>query len=315
MKKIFLMVAGIFFANALFAQVGNGGDSWLVPIAVVAASQSDIPQTVNTYIEDKLHQIVSDNGLGSSDYQGRFIITASIVSVSKDIVPGPPKQVVENLDITFYIVDNVEHKVFSSVTVPAKVVEASDEKALIKAIRTLNINNPNINAFVKVGRDKIVAYYSSRADQIIRTAKSLAKQRKFDEAFYELAAIPEECGEAYTRALETAETIYLEYVNYLCDVNLAKARAAWTAEQNANGATVAGEYLSQIYPDAKCYGEAQKLFNQIKDKVLDDWKFEIRKYEDGISLKKQHIQAWRAVGVAYGSHQQPVDYNINWLVR
>ncbi|MCR5064216.1 MAG: hypothetical protein K6A67_00425 [Bacteroidales bacterium] len=315
MKKILYIVFGLLFANTIYAQQANTGTLGDIPIAVVAAKQQNVPESANTYMENKLQQVICQNGLGSSDYHGRFVVTASVVAVTKDIVPGPPRQVAANYDVTFYIVDNIDRKVFSSVTVAAKVVESSEEKALIKAIRSINVKSKQITSFIDEGRGKIVDYYANHADQIIRTAMSLAKQRRYEEAFYELCAIPEACGDAYSKALTAADAIYQEYVNYMCDVNLAKARSAWAAEQNAAGASVAGEYLALIYPDAKCYAEAQKLYEQIKEKVLDDWKFEIRRYDDEISLEKQRILAWRAVGMAYGNHQQPVDYNVNWLVR
>lgn len=311
MRRVLILLACIIFGQAIFAQVTNGD----IPIAVVAAKQQNVPEAVNTYIENKLHQVISQNGLGSSDYQGRFIVTASIVSATKDILPGPPKQIAENVDITFYIVDMMEHTIFSTTTISEKTVDASEEKALIKAVRSINVKKPQITAFVTEGRNKIVSYYSSHADQIILTAKSLARQRKYEEALYELCAIPAACGEAYNKAIVAADVIYQEYVDYLCSENLAKARSAWMAQQNASGATAAGEYLSKIYPDAKCYKDALSLYNEIKSKVLADWNFEIRKYEDNVSLEKQRILAWKAIGVAYGNHQQPVDYNINWLVR
>ena len=315
MRRVLTLLACIIFSQAIYAQGSSIGDAENISIAVIAAKQQNAPDAVNTYIENKLHQLISQNGLGSSDYQGRFIVTASIVSATKDIIPGPPKQIAENVDITFYIVDMMEHTIFSTTTISTKAVDASEEKALIKAVRSINVKMPQITSFISEGRNKILSYYSSHADQIILTAKSLAKQRKYEKALYELCAIPAVCGEAYNKAIAAADGIYQEYVDYLCSENLAKARSVWMAQQNASGASAAGEYMSKIYPDAKCYKEAQSLYKEIKDKVLSDWNFEIKKYDDGIALEKQRIQAWRAIGVAYGNHQQPVDYNINWLVR
>ena len=75
----------------------------------------------------------------------------------------------------------------------------------------------------------------------------------------------------------------------------------------------AGEYLSQIYPEASCYPEAENLYNEIKAKVLDDWKFEMKKYQDGVDIEMARISAMRDVGVAYGEHQQPTSTNIGFL--
>ena len=61
-------------------------------------------------------------------------------------------------------------------------------------------------------------------------------------------------------------------------------------------------------------GEAKALYNEIKQKVTSDWDFENReKYKDEAGLKKQRIEAARAIGVAFGNGQQPVTTNITWL--
>ena len=98
-----------------------------------------------------------------------------------------------------------------------------------------------------------------------------------------------------------------------CNIYLAAARQAWAAEQNAKGAAAAGEYLMNILPDAGCYDEAMELYREIKGKVLDDWKFEMKKYQDGVDLEKQRIDAMRQVGVAYGNHQPAQTTSIEFL--
>ena len=47
--------------------------------------------------------------------------------------------------------------------------------------------------------------------------------------------------------------------------------------------------------------------------MLDDWKFEMKQYQDGIDLEKQRINAMREVGVAFGKGQQPTTTNIGFL--
>ena len=315
MKKILSTLSCLMFVVCLHAQEADAPVSGFIPITVVGSAQENVSESTNKFLENKLQQIISQNGLGSADYYGRFVITASFMPVTKDIVPGPPKQFAENIDITFYIVDNFDQKIFSSTTVSARAVDASEEKVLNKAIRSINVKSPKITSFVAEGREKIVNYYISQADRIIATARSLARQRNYEAAFYELSAIPQACGAAYDKAVAAGNDIFREYVDYLCDVNLAKARTAWSAEQNAAGAKKAGEFLAYIYPDAKCYEEAKDLYSEIQSKVLDDWKFVMRVYEDGVDMEKERIRAWRDVGVAYGDHQQPINNNVNWLIR
>ena len=56
------------------------------------------------------------------------------------------------------------------------------------------------------------------------------------------------------------------------------------------------------------------LYKDIKAKMKDDWNFEMReKYKDDIALRKQAIEAARAVGVAFGEGQQPQTTNLMWM--
>ena len=82
----------------------------------------------------------------------------------------------------------------------------------------------------------------------------------------------------------------------------------------AEGASKAFDWLVFIEPGSSCEGEAKALYNEVKQKVTSDWDFENReKYKDEAGLKKQRIEAARAIGVAFGNGQQPVTTNITWL--
>ena len=253
--------------------------------------------------------------MGTTDYNSRFVITASIIPVTKDIVPGPPRQFSESIDITFYIVDNIDQKIYSSATVSAKAVETSEEKALIKAIRSINVGSSKIAEFVNNGREKIIAHYESQCDNIIAKAKSLASQNMYEAAMFELNSIPSCCTEAYKKSSKVAEGIFDTYVDYWGNVCLSKARNLWMAEPNAQGAKKAGEYLCQILPYSKSYSNAEKLYQEIKNEVKEDLDFEIRVYDDIVDLESAKVNAWKEIGVAFGKGQQPVDTNVTWLVK
>ena len=282
-------------------------------LGVAPIEQQNIPNTVCVYLKNKLQQVATDNGLGVLDGNTRFVITASIIPTTKDVVAGPPIQFAQNMDITFYIVDNMDKKVFSSVTMSAKAVEASEEKALIKAIRTINVTSSPITSFVNRGKEKIIAYYESQYPNIIAKAKSLAKQKLYGAALFELCMIPECCTEAYSKATIVAGDIYDKYVDYEGNQLLAKAKTVWMAEQSVVGAQKAGEYLSLISIDASCYSQVENLYKEIKTVVAEDLDFEIQVYKDVTNIEKQKVNAWKEVGIAYGKGQQQQTTNITWL--
>lgn len=316
MKRIitFLAAAVLFVGSAsMSAQSPLSKGSALITLNVITSEEAGLQASAQNYMKDKLMQVVMQNGLGSADFNSRFVLTAGVVPVTKDYVAGPPRQVAQTLDYTFYIVDNYDQKVFATTTLTQKVIESSEEKAFLKSIRSINAKDKRIVSFVEEGRDKIIAYYNAQIDRIISKARLCAKSKEFEQAFFELAAVPEACGDAYDKAVAVAGEIFSDYVNFIGEKLLAKAKAAWAAQQNAQGAAIAGEYLSEIYPEASCYPKAEALYKEIKAKVLADWKFEMKIYQDGVDLEKQRIDAWRQVGIAYGEHQQPV--SIAWLFR
>lgn len=314
-KNLIIGICSLIAIAASTSSYAQTEEAATIPLTVIAAKQQSVPETAMTYLNDKLMQVVSKNGLGTTDYNSRFVITASIIPATKDIIPGPPRQFSENIDITFYIVDNVDQKIYSSATVSAKAVEASEEKALIKAIRSINVGSPKIAEFVDKGREKIIAYYESQCDNIIAKAKSLASQNMYEAALFELNSIPSCCTEAYKKSSNVAEGIFDTYVDYWGSLCLSKAKSLWMAEQNTKGAKKAGEYLCQILPDSRSYAAAENLYKEIKTEIKEDLDFELKVYDNIVDLEKAKVNAWKEIGVAYGKGQQPVDTNVTWLVK
>lgn len=313
-----LMILGIilvFSTRGVSAQSGSSDGLSAVPLSVYIEEQPALSAIAVSVLTQTLDQVASNNAMTIFPGYGRFCLTAVANAVTRDLLPGPPPQIAQNIDVTFYIVDNYEHKVFSSTTLSLKGVGSTDEKSFISAIRNIRTNDARLTGFAQKGRTAIVDYYNQQCDRIIREAHVISAAHLYEEALYALSAIPEQCTECYSRVIEAAQNIYSEYIDYQCQVNLAKARMAWAAEQNAQGAQSAGVYLGAILPEAACYDEAMALYSEIKGKVLDDWKFEMKQYQDAVQLESQRINAWKEVGVAYGNHQQPTDYHINWLVR
>ena len=139
-----------------------------------------------------------------------------------------------------------------------------------------------------------------------RTQKAnlLAAKNNYEEAFYLLSMIPSQCSK-FDASISAGLSLWEKYKNYSCNTNLAKPEAIWISGQDYNAAIEAGKYLSQILPDSECYGKAIQLYNEIKKKVGDLWKFEMKQYDTESELKKAKILAFQAIGVAYGGGQQP----------
>lgn len=301
--------------------------SAMVSVVLLSAQQMTSTLPLRVYVEDmpqpfpasakvqmisKINQMLSANGLGSTDMYSDFCITVIANPISKDVVPGAPAQIMQTLDFTFYIIDANRQLIFSTYSASSKGIGESEAKSYVDAMKRVNIKSPEVASFLDAGRKKIVAYYDSEAENIFAKSRMLASQHKYEEAFFNLCTFPTECKN-YQASLAVGNEIYQSYIDYNAQINLQKAKAEWAAEQNSFGAAMAGQYLSQILPEATCYPEAVELYNEIKTKVLDDWKFEMKKYQDEVDLEAARIAAWKEVGVAFGRNQQPETTNLAWM--
>lgn len=314
MKKTILTAIGaLMCTTAIFAADDFSDKKDLLPISVLVQDQPDpLPQGARIYAINKLKQIAAANGVAANEDFSRFFISLEIIPLTKDVLPGPPMKISENIDVTFFFCDYFDQKVFTSATINQIGVGDNETKCFINVIKRIDANSSELAAFMEKGKQKVVDYYNANCDNIIKKAESLAFQKQYEAALYELSSVPEVC-DCYDKALAKTQEVFQAYIDYMCDVNLAKAKSLWAAEQNSTGASKAGEYLALIYPDAKCYGDAQALYTEIKGKVLDDWKFEMKKWDDMVSLESQRINAAREVGVAYGKGQQPTTYVMPWM--
>ena len=284
-----------------------------LPISVYAGDDTEsFPTGAKAMIENKLTQMLTRNGIAGMDYLGQFILTVTTTPLDKDVIPGPPMKIREKMEMNLYIVDMYAKTIFSSTSFNVNGLGENENKCYLNAISHMPLQSPALSKFIDEGKQKIIEYYDHEADNIIKKAQFLCKQKQYDEAMSLITLIPQQ-SKRYEDALNAGLEIYQAYLDNACNVNLAAARQAWAAQQNAMGAAAAGEYLQNILPDAGCYEEAMALYKEIKAKVLDDWKFEMKKYQDGVDIEKQRIDAMRQIGVAYGTHQPSKEVNIDFI--
>ncbi len=308
MKNFLTICIAALISATMFA-----AETEFLPICVYAADNSEnFPEGAKAMIENKLTQLLTRNGIAGLDYMGQFVLTVTTTPLDKDIIAGPPMKISEKMEMNLYIVDAYAKTIFSSTSFTVRGLGETENKCYLNAISRMPLQTPQIAQFIQEGKEKIIGYYDHEGEALIKKAQYLAKQKKYDEALFWVALIPQQ-SKHYDAALAAGQAIYQQYINNECNVNLAAARQAWAAHQNANGAEAAGEFLAKILPDAACYGDAMALYKEIKGKVLDDWKFEMKQYQDGVDLEKQRIEAARAVGVAYGTHQPSKEVNIDFI--
>lgn len=287
---------------ALTAYAQNNG----IQLYLYAPNQVEkIPEASMEYLLNNLSTAVTADGLAAqNEYMTQFVLMPKVNVASKNVITNTQTQVVLNIDISLQVVDGMSGTLYASSIVNVKGVGTNETKAYNSAFRSINKKQQQIVVLVKTAKQKILSYYEAEADNIIKKANLLAAKNNYEEAFYLLSMIPSQCSK-FDASVSTGLTLWEKFKNYSCNTNLAKAEAVWVSGQDYNAAIKAGEYLSQILPDSECYGKAKQLYSEIKKKVGDLWKFEMKQYDTESELKKAKMQAFQAIGVAYGKGQQP----------
>jgi hypothetical protein len=320
MKKLmFLMVLGLMGTLAVTAQNSQGktDDLGRVAIAAVVPDQAEgIPSSAAQMLQSKMQQIAVQNGLGGGT-STRFYMVPMVNVLSKEITPSAPPMQALNLEFVFFIVDASSQTIFSQTSIQVKGVGQTEDKAYMQALKNLNVKAGQFKGFVEKGKEKIVEFYNSQCDVILKGAQALAGQKKYEEALFLLLSVPDVCRECFDKCMNLSVEIYKQYANYKCTEYMAGAKAAW-ANMNTDKAA---EFLGKITPDMECYQEAVQQVEEIKQKQLADganvWNFKMKQYDDSVEKEKMMIQAGKEVAVAwaYWGQGQHFNWDWNWLYK
>lgn len=273
-----------------------------MPLSVIVPQQTEAIDAIATsQLSNKLLRIASQTGVAGGS-ASPFALTAKIDVLGKEILSGSPTMWVYRLGVNLYIVDTADGKIFSATAVEVSCAGASQTKAMINGIGRIGVGNPEIKAFVEQGKAKMLTWYDQNYQQVIKRARSLATLRKFDEALFWLMSMPE-CCKGYDAAMAEMSIVYKQFVDRKCEENLAQAQAAWMTGFTRENAAVASVFLSEIYPDAACYQSAVDLVREIKQHMGEEWKFELRRWDDRVDIELQRAAYARDIAVAYAENQ------------
>jgi hypothetical protein len=318
MKSIYFFITLLFFSNHIFSQNKLSDFNRIILNTYVPIQIEPLPDQAKSLLENKLSQIASSNGMGGSAINQRFIITANINVGTKDIIAGPPQMIAQNLEITLFIGDAITNTIFSNTTLSLKGVGTNENKAFIEAIKTINPKSKEFLTFLEEGKKKIITYYSTNCDFIIKDAQILAKQEKYDEAIYQLSLVPNVCEDCYFKCLDTLASVYQQKIDADCTLKFKKAKITWTAEQTPSGAEKVGIILNSINPMAACQTDIAAFIQSIDSKLKADekarWQFKMKQYADKIASQKELVRITEEKGKrddTYRENQSSRNYELD----
>ncbi len=289
-KYTILLLCFFSLENILHAQA-KLDDFGRIVVNSYLPENINLPAEATRSLKNKLDQITTSSGMGGSEANPRFIITASVNIGTKDIIAGPPQMIAQNLDVTFYIGDAIKNIKFASTTLSLKGVGTNENKAFIEAFKMINPRNKDLAAFLDEGKNKIIQYYSTECDFLIGEAFTLVKQEKYDEAIYQLTLVPEVCEDCYFKTLDTMNYIYQRKIDADCSVKFTEAKGIWASGQNPVNAERVADILAEVNPFATCQNDVQNFIKSVDAKLRADerarWAFKMKQYNDKIAAEKE----------------------------
>lgn len=326
MKKICLIL--VLLCPILVQAQDRLDDVGRITIHAYVPENEDLPYEAHKLLTTKLLQIITANGIADNENFVRFVLTAKINVISKDIVAGPPQRISQKLDITLMLGDIEEDKVYSQLTISAIGVGQSYEKSFISAFKNINPKSTAITAFIREGKEKVLGYYQTHCEDLITEAKKQASLQNYEDALMLLASIPDVCTDCFEEAARIAAPIYTDMVEARGAEFLNQARAVWAKNPTREGAREATRLLSQINFAASCQPQATSLMREITAKMNEidrrewehqmqvyqdgierekrQWAQHVREYEDRVQTQRMYLKAARDVAITYAKNQPKV---------
>ena len=326
MKKICLIL--VLLCTISVQAQDRLDDVGRITIHAYVPENEDLPYEAHKLLTTKLSQIITANGIADNENFVRFVLTAKINVISKDIVAGPPQRISQKLDITLMLGDIEEDKVYSQLTISAIGVGQSYEKSFISAFKNINPKSTAITAFIREGKGKVLGYYQTHCEDLITEAKKQASLQNYEDALMLLASIPDVCTDCFEEAARIAAPIYTDMVEARGAEFLNQARAVWAKNPTREGAREATRLLSQINFAASCQPQATSLMREITAKMNEidrrewehqmqvyqdsierekrQWAQHVREYEDRVQTQRMYLKAARDVAITYAKNQPKV---------
>lgn len=260
-------------------------------------------------VEGRMRNMISSLGM-ESGYGGRFVLACKVAALERAVTGT---KLAQHLEVTFAIGDDMANVCYGSTSVEVFGVGDTEGLAMTSALRNIKAT-PQLKNIVTEARQRIIAYYETNGPSIIKRAQGLITAQQWEEALFELTAIPEECS-CYPQALKMMESVYAAHLNHDARQILNEAQAMWAADPNPGPtAEEAMRILSQINTSADCYTQARALMRRIEARVknvtdqryADAVAMERARLNAATAVRKARIRACRDIAVAYAKRRTVV---------
>ena len=227
---------------------------------------SSMPNGICEILDQKLNNIISQNGIQSQMGQSRFILTCNVTEESKNVLSTSPTQIAYVLDIHLYLGDGETGTKYISQSFRTKGVGTTEEKAYRNAVKNMQAKSDQMTSFVGKGKARIIDYYERNKDQILSSIRACINGKNLEQAAYELCLIPQEIS-YYNDVQNLLGKVNGRIVNNKASDLFLQAKSLWASEQNETTANQVADLITQIDANASCYTDAHKFMKSVTERM------------------------------------------------
>lgn len=282
--------------DSLMNDMPDVGDN--IYISVVVSDKDQYQPEATRLLENNLNTVIGKGGFIDSEGSSPFFIATSYNLLSKDIIPGLPSRISQEVQFNFIIGDAKENKVFASYACSVRGVGTNEQKAIISAIRRIPWSDETFTNFINEGKKCITDYYNIRIPQIVEEAKLLEKQGKYEQAISCLTTVPKACRQ-YNNCMRMALQVYQNMIDHRAYEWLSRAKSTWASSPNKAGADRTIALMDSIPSGSKYESEVDALISDIKSRVkeIDDqeWQLKMEKIKAQNRAADRQLMATKTV--------------------
>jgi len=299
--------------------------SFMLGLCLPGMAQTDLTLTVGVAVppeqegfdggamrllETRLKAVMAAGGLGT-DMCGDFVVCPRLRIASCEMAEGGLKNFYTVcVDMTLFVTQLSTMTDFATCQKTLRGTGLSKEKAVREAISRIGATDNLYAAFLREAKEKIVAYYSTNLDDLLRRARSLGDAGQYEEALSLLMTFPTALPGS-DRVMDEADRLYQQRIDREGERILTEARAALAAGDNGR----ALDLLRNVNVSAAGYKEVPALIREAgaaeAEAVRYEREMEERREKRETDLEAQRIGAIRDICVAYAQRKVKVAcYNI-----
>ena len=253
MKQFLFML--IFISAFSFGKAQNTPGFGKISISIEDAKSTDgLSYAQLDKLKTKVLSVLSAYSISGYGQASNFQILPSFDVMSQSSYEGLKTQQLVTADLTLIIQQASTQTVYATQTIKLNGVGETREIAITNAISQIKSTNPEIQKFIADGKSKIISYYDSKCNDILKEVDKYFKMGEYDKAVVIAMNVPVEATGCYDKSKQKVIDVFNKNETATC-----KKILLWSdllkAERQYGSAL---EILKTINVNSTCYSEAGK---------------------------------------------------------